>query len=537
MTPRGVQVSVRVRLILGAVEETLFLSLADLASCTSQVWFQNRRAKEKNQAKKLDANFSTGGSIESTASSSTLAAGSSSSTDAATTSDGEPSTASVSEGVNSENSNANAQSSSSPQAPSSSLPTIRRTSLPTVPAIPALDGASLADGSSGIASGDGTSSLSSSGLSQNAVHSVRGSNPTAAELLAQRRPSLPILNFQSSPKTLRRMPSNLAGRPNGFDPNARRKSVDTMNVNMQRLSTHPYARQAAQYTAASGHGHHGLSVYPHGLHPRRSISQSAGISGLDDGPDGLPAGSFPSFNGTQQSTGGQSYYLTPPQTHRQNQNRPMLSQRASVPSFHHGQHHQQQQQLASPPTANNGSFAGLSFTDPWGSPSQSHQTASSATDTPISPHALPPPSPGASAPPPISQSYSNSMLSQSLSRRYPMGHTRPIPAPVPGPLPDAHFSFGLPSSTSSSNGSPSSSSPVVHDNVLGMMGRGGAVLEEEDDASAVSSTYDPTSRFGSFASVASTESSWTSAHYSDVDGRKLSVSGPDGFDDQRRGSL
>ncbi|KAI0812652.1 hypothetical protein BC629DRAFT_950912 [Irpex lacteus] len=360
---------------------------------------------------------------------------------------------------------------------------------------------------------------------------VRGSNPSAAEILAQRRPSLPILNYTSSSSHgLRRIPSNLSGRiPKGFDPNERRKSVDTMSANMQRLSTHPYARQAAQYTNASGHGHSGF-VYPHGLNARRSISQSAGLSSVEDGPED---GAFAAFT-AQQAANARSYYLSPTQAHGQNQSRPMLTQRTSMPSFH-----QSQQQLSPPSAATNGSFAGQPFTDPWGSPSQSQQSAPSAVDTPISPHthALPPPSPGASAPPPISQSYSNPMLTHSLSRRYPAAHGRPIPAPVPGPLPDAHFSFGLPASGPSSNGSSSSTSPVANDNGLGLMSRGSVVLEEEDDASAVSSTYDPTSRFGSFASVASTESSWTSAHYSDIDRRKLSISAPDGFDDQRRGSM
>ncbi|KAI0092878.1 hypothetical protein BDY19DRAFT_1054306 [Irpex rosettiformis] len=124
---------------------------------------------------------------------------------------GSASSLSPSKGDRPENATANMHHSLSPDVSltSSSPGAIRRTSLsslPTVPAIPALDGASLADASS-------------------SAHSVRGLNPSAAELLVQRRPSLPILNSTSPSKTLRRMLSSLAGRalPKGFDLDARRK--------------------------------------------------------------------------------------------------------------------------------------------------------------------------------------------------------------------------------------------------------------------------------------------------------------------------
>ncbi|KAI0694347.1 hypothetical protein BC835DRAFT_1012813 [Cytidiella melzeri] len=545
------------RLILGRLGDTVHLITFHLTK-TPQVWFQNRRAKEKNQAKKIDASLSVTGTTTSASSSSAPAVPTA---DGTTTSEAESSTASASTDANSESPDTLTTPSPALGEPASAS-TVRtvRPSLSTLPAVPATTALDEVAYAGDLSAPTSDTDSSPSHVPQAFMTRPVRTNPSAAELLAQRRPSLPILNMHSLPHTIRRMPSGLSGKaiPKGFDPYERRKSVDTMNANMRRLASHPYASQAAQYVHSHGPGGfgHGMSMYggPQSLHVRRSISHT-GLTDLEEGSDGLSGTSFSSPERTHQTPQGRTYYLTPTSTHTHNQaqNRPMLTQRVSMPSFHPDHQHR-----PSPPSASaNGSFAGLSFTDPWHAQSQKLQSASSAIDSPISPHALPPASPGRPAPP---LPYNGLMLAQSLSRRYAVGQGRPhehpqdfgstmsrynmstrsIPAPVPGPLPDAHFSFGVPSSSApSSNGSSSSTSPVVHDAGLSYGGgRNRAVVEEEaDDASAVSSTYDPRSRFGSLASVASTESSWTSAYYSDAEGRKLSVSAPDGYDAERRGSM
>ncbi|KAI3618646.1 other wee protein kinase [Moniliophthora roreri] len=84
--------------------------------------------------------------------------------------------------------------------------------------------------------------------------------------------------------------------------------------------------------------------------------------------------------------------------------------------------------------------------------------------------------------------------------------SRPIASPIPGPLPSPDFSFGAPvgySRSESDRSSPDSSN--------GFLFRG-EDLDTEDEATS----YDGFSRFGSIASVANSDSSNTSAYYSEV---------------------
>ncbi|KAG7098719.1 hypothetical protein E1B28_000632 [Marasmius oreades] len=87
--------------------------------------------------------------------------------------------------------------------------------------------------------------------------------------------------------------------------------------------------------------------------------------------------------------------------------------------------------------------------------------------------------------------------------------SRTVAAPIPGPLPSPDFSFGAPGvnihSSESDRGSPDSSH--------GYLFRGDE-FDTEDDATSAS--YDGFSRFGSIASVANSDSSNTSAYYSEV---------------------
>lgn len=87
--------------------------------------------------------------------------------------------------------------------------------------------------------------------------------------------------------------------------------------------------------------------------------------------------------------------------------------------------------------------------------------------------------------------------------------SRSVASPIPGPLPSPDFSFGAPGvnlqSSESDRGSPDSSH--------GYLFRGDD-LDTEDDATSAS--YDGFSRFGSIASIANSDSSNTSAYYSEV---------------------
>ena len=127
--------------------------------------------------------------------------------------------------------------------------------------------------------------------------------------------------------------------------------------------------------------------------------------------------------------------------------------------------------------------------------------------------------------------------------------TRTVQPPIiPGPLPDATYSFGDPSSSPSMSSSASSSPPSDNSTIVdaesmrrdssGSVSSVGA-REEGDDASAGSSAYDSLSRFGSFASVASGSSFTTYWSDSGSQGNKFETleTTPDGFDPARRGSL
>lgn len=134
-------------------------------------------------------------------------------------------------------------------------------------------------------------------------------------------------------------------------------------------------------------------------------------------------------------------------------------------------------------------------------------------------------------------------LQATPSNRIPDRHTytvssRTISAPIPGPLPAANFSFGPPAD------SPAASSPAPAEKEGGdylchvpelanfSFGRRADDNDTEDD---VSTSYDALSRFGSIASVAGSESSNTSAYYSDVG--SCNELPPEWNPEARRGSL
>ncbi|KAF8897089.1 hypothetical protein CPB84DRAFT_1748124 [Gymnopilus junonius] len=96
--------------------------------------------------------------------------------------------------------------------------------------------------------------------------------------------------------------------------------------------------------------------------------------------------------------------------------------------------------------------------------------------------------------------------------------SRPLASPIPGPLPSPGFSFGAastPSMASPSSGDSERNSP---DSLRSFTFRG----EEHDDDSATSPSYDAYSRFGSIASIATSESSVNSSYYAEIGGPAVS---------------
>ena len=89
--------------------------------------------------------------------------------------------------------------------------------------------------------------------------------------------------------------------------------------------------------------------------------------------------------------------------------------------------------------------------------------------------------------------------------------SRSLPSPIPGPLPSPNFSFGAastPSMASTSSGSSDRNSP---DSLQSFTFRGDEFDEEDLTSASVS-------RFGSIASVATSDSSINSAYYPDISG-------------------
>ncbi|KJA28947.1 hypothetical protein HYPSUDRAFT_629115 [Hypholoma sublateritium FD-334 SS-4] len=108
---------------------------------------------------------------------------------------------------------------------------------------------------------------------------------------------------------------------------------------------------------------------------------------------------------------------------------------------------------------------------------------------------------------------------------------RALASPIPGPLPSPGFSFGAastPSMASPSSGDSERNSP---DSLRSFPFR-----SEELDEDATSPTYDAYSRFGSIASVATSESSITSAYYADIGGPMGADHAAPAAPGERRGS-
>lgn len=164
--------------------------------------------------------------------------------------------------------------------------------------------------------------------------------------------------------------------------------------------------------------------------------------------------------------------------------------------------------------------------DSYGPPLQvstAHQVGSGSSSAGVTPSSAVPvssssSSSSSSSPPPLNISGQRGSMHAPIAIS-----SREIPAPVEGPLPSPGYSFGdAPTSLSSSSSSSSSimrtgsqSSPALIPSFNSRRSLSGPAEGEdtEDDASANSSAYGSytySSRFGSLASVAGSESSFTS---------------------------
>ncbi|KAF7790437.1 hypothetical protein EIP86_001392 [Pleurotus ostreatoroseus] len=391
--------------------------------------------------------------------------------------------------------------------------------------------------------------------------------------LAARRPSLPVLSFSGPGST---SPSLNGGRsasggnggvyrtPSGFDPTQRRNSID---VSRRMLGGHPYAHLAQNTNAV---------LYPAVGSPDPPSAwdqnQSPNPSGVPPrvGRQGVRHGSMPHVfqsagldaRAHAHAHGRHGQFLSPQMAAR----RPGFPTRLSMPSS-----------SPQPPPALmlNRRYASFSLAPPPPSASSSPPAAFGLYEFPgaeqqqaqqnqnqsqnqnqgqnqsqnlVHMRRRRQASPGGrSPPPPIAQFVNNHGANAGIGAMEMYVPARPVAELIPGPLPDASFSFGMPATdayvssnsrsgsgsgsqegdnagsrdgSSAGSPSPTTSSATLHAAPalgmglgpgLGLMLRGAEEEADDESASAASSSY-AWSRYGSFASsVGSSETSWTSA--------------------------
>ncbi|KAI0829714.1 hypothetical protein BC628DRAFT_1314367 [Trametes gibbosa] len=497
-----------------------------------QVWFQNRRAKTKQQAKKAEA--ATSSSAKSPDPAATAPAASAnppiapnpdadegedededdvedaeepslavppsplpiqSSEDASAevvaTADGAPANANASAVQDNEQSNSTSDS--------------RRGSLaegwspaasPSVSTAPA---SSLTAPSSALGSPNPANHVNSSHVRllthpPSVASSYSHNHLAPTEIYSQRRTSLPpSLSFNGLGAGMGiGMPGGLRRR-GGYDPNARRRSTD---MGGHRIVAHPYIS-----VAQSANGPHHLypdgegNLQQSGRRPMLAQRASAPFVSSLHGPNAQAMHSpqlqghhlhahshliLPSHVQQRAHLAPRPHYeLTPAQlsaSHSQGYNQP--------PTIHHGY------DLFAPRHSIDGSALGLT---------QAHAQMSLGVS-------------------PLHGAHDAYIGLGMPSGNYAISQ-RPDPASIPGPLPSPNFSFGNPfapsdgSSSSSTSNSASGTPPNLASPPLLSLRRTSESAISDGDTEESSGA--PLSRFGSIASVGGSEGSWTSAYVSD----------------------
>ncbi|KAI0769360.1 hypothetical protein BD413DRAFT_604948 [Trametes elegans] len=518
-----------------------------------QVWFQNRRAKTKQQIKKAEA--ANGNPSKSSSSSDTTAAAASSNPPIAPRPDGDqdecvdgqdgldddpsalppsplPPSAETAPGIQPSAadtapapSNATANNASAPdvqQSNSTPASDSRRASLTSpLPHHPAWQASSSPSASTAPALPPPSSALSSPSPAahvnahvRTATHPPTASSPYSHSHLAPtdiyaRRTSLPpsLHNNNSnsnsnglSPNMGLGMLNSSVRRRGGFDPNARRRSTD---MGGHRIVAHPY-----------------ISVAQNANGPHHLFSADAGEDGAHPHPlirrPMLPQRMTAPYPQSLHAPGAQSLHH-PPHSH----SHPVLPSQSQRPQPHPRPHydmspvpltvsHSQGYPGHAP---NHGAYDFFAPRHSIDGSSLGLAQAHAQIGMGLSPLHGAPPSPNGGA----SGAYNNMSLGVDPAA-YAVSQ-RPAPAPIPGPLPPPDYQFGnpfAPASTSASTSAGSSASgtppnaaspPLLS---LRRTSEGGV-----SDGDTEESSGPPLSRFGSIASINGSEASWTSAYLSD----------------------
>ena len=483
-----------------------------------QVWFQNRRAKTKQQAKKAEAAATANGSsTDATASNSTDALTTSGDADEDDDPKGEdaPSPALAPPPMPPQSSEESSPETTATSAhpdpllvnanesePSNSTSDSRRGSLAHPHPSP-----SWAASSPSVASANAphpppaasSSPLAGSSPSAHVNAHVRlSTHPPSAttpshshlaptDLYNQRRTSLPVASLSSA---LGHGPGRMGlPRRGGFDPSIRRRSIDN------RMIAHPYMHVAANANGQAGHSSllEGDESAPHSVNVNRRPTLLARSTAPVQMLPGLHAHSMPIVpsQGRPQFPHQRQYDISPIPVG--------ISSHSPMYNGAPGQGYD----LFAPRHSIDGSALGLM---------QAHAQMN------MDMHGADAQMNGGMG---GSDSYSMGMgIGPQDNRPYAISQ-RSIAPPVPGPLPSPNFSFGNPFVPGARASNSSSDSGTASPSLMSLPRRaseGGA-----SDADTEESSAGQLSRFGSVASLGGSEVSWTSA-YTSEGGEDISAS-------------
>ncbi|KAI9067243.1 hypothetical protein FKP32DRAFT_1564228 [Trametes sanguinea] len=484
-----------------------------------QVWFQNRRAKTKQQVKKAEAAAAAAGPSTSPTEDGDEDAGSgelaSNAPNAPRPSEGVPTGEDGTDANPSEDPSSALASTTQwrPRLPSRGqpprLPRPRppplawSASSPSVSTAPpsASTPASSALGSPSPANHANNSHVRVSTHPPSATSPYSHNHLAPTDIYSQRRTSLPpsLSSSLSGHGMGLSMMSSLRRRgAGGYDPNIRRRSTD---MGGHRIVAHPYISVAQ---SANGAHHHLYADGDDAAHPQQQIRRPM-LSQRMTAPFGA------NMPGSHVVHSPQSLH---PHTHSQ----PILPSQAQRPearqpydvspipvSLSHSQGYNQPMgnghgyDIFAPRHSIDGSALGLT-----------HAHAQMSM--------MHPGSPGME-----NDGFSMGMgsMPDTSARHYAISQ-RPMPAPIPGPLPSPNFSFGNPfgpagANSSSSNSSTSNSASGTPPNVFSppLLSLRRTSESGVSDGDTEESSGAPLSRFGSIASINGSEASWTSAYPSE----------------------